>query len=157
MRWYQLPVISHGNIVACQVWVSAKHSPYKEDLFYLCNLKSSWPAYTLLGQRFEIFRNWLKMPDFSRVVSTFRSTFVEWRSQVMRNCLNKDYDLMNNRIQFYSMCECVYAAWRVRNVGNSFILPSMKAHEKSQNSKNRQFFKTLHSLQALLASFQGLT
>ena len=49
----------------------------------------------------------------------------------MWSCLQGDYDLMNNRGQFYSMCEYVYEVWRIRNVGNSFILPSMKAYEKS--------------------------
>ena len=56
---------------------------------------------------------------------------------------------MNNRSQFQSMCEYVYAVWRVRKVGNSFTLPSMKAYEKSL-SKNRQFFKTLQSLQTFI-------
>ena len=92
------------------------------------------------------------MPDFSRDISKFRSIFIGWRSQLMWSCLQGDYDLMNNRGQFYSMCEYVYEVWRIRNVGNSFILPSMKAYEKSL-SKNRQFFKTLQSLQTLLASF----
>ena len=94
------------------------------------------------------------MPDFSRDVSTFCSIFVGWRSQPMCSCLQGDYDLMNNRSQFYRMCEYVYVVWHVRNVGNSFIHPSMKAYEKSL-SKNRQFFKTLQSLQTLLASFPG--
>ena len=80
------------------------------------------------------------MPDFSRDVSKFRWISVGCRSQLMCSCLQGDYDLMNNRSQFYSMCEYVYEVWHVRNVGNSFILPSMKAYEKSL-SKSRQFLK----------------